>query len=134
MTGTTAIALSWSPPRVPRTTVVAALDYRQLAGQGGRDLSLLFVTHRAEILRQSVATYHSVPRNGAFGEIHGDGRIARDRHVFAMVQSLRGERLGHMVFNRRTRSRPDQGRSRGSEPAQSFGDSRACRAGRLRCA
>src|SRR3954452_17953807 len=74
-------------------TVVAALDYRQLLAQRGRDLSLLFVAHRAEILRQSLATYQAVLRNGAFGEIHGDGRIAQGRHVFAMVQSLHADRL-----------------------------------------
>ena len=45
-------------------TVVAALDYRQLVEQRGRDLSLLFVAHREEILRQSLATYRAVLRDG----------------------------------------------------------------------
>jgi superfamily II DNA or RNA helicase/HKD family nuclease len=72
-------------------TVVAALDYRQLlAGSDG--LSLLFVAHREEILRQSLATYRAVLRDGSFGEIHGGGRHAEGRHVFAMIQSL-GEGL-----------------------------------------
>jgi superfamily II DNA or RNA helicase/HKD family nuclease len=74
-------------------TVVAALDYRQLLDRAGRDLSLLFVAHRDEILSQSLATYRAVLRNGAFGEIHGGGRIAAGRHVFAMVQSLQEARL-----------------------------------------
>ena len=74
-------------------TVVAALDYRQLRERAGRDLSLLFVAHRDEILRQSLATYQAVLRDGAFGEIHGGGRIAEGRHVFAMVQSLGDTRL-----------------------------------------
>src|SRR4051794_3836813 len=74
-------------------TVVAALDYRQLVEQKGRDLSLLFVAHRAEILRQSLATYRAVLRNGAFGEIHGEGQLAQGSHVFAMVQSLHADRL-----------------------------------------
>ena len=39
-------------------TVVAALDYRQILEQRGRDLSLLFVAHRAEIL-QPVPRYLS---------------------------------------------------------------------------
>ena len=69
-------------------TVVAALDFRELLAQRGRDLSLLFVAHRVEILRQSLSTYRAVLCNGAFGEIDGEGRIAQDRHVFAMVQSL----------------------------------------------
>lgn len=75
-------------------TVVAALDYRQLVQRaGGDDLSLLFVAHREEILRQSLATYRAVLRDGTFGEIHGGGRIAAGHHVFAMVQSLGAERL-----------------------------------------
>jgi superfamily II DNA or RNA helicase/HKD family nuclease len=74
-------------------TVVAALDYKQLRAAAGEDLSLLFVAHREEILRQSLATYRAVLRDGAFGEIHGGGRIAIGRHVFAMVQSLREARL-----------------------------------------
>jgi superfamily II DNA or RNA helicase/HKD family nuclease len=78
-------------------TVVAALDYRQLLAQRGRNLSLLFVAHRAEILRQALATYRAVLRNGAFGEIHGEGRIAQGRHVFAMVQSLHAERLDQIA-------------------------------------
>src|SRR3954469_529428 len=44
-------------------TVVAALDYRQMLARTGRDLSLLFVAHRAEILSQSLATYRAVLRN-----------------------------------------------------------------------
>jgi superfamily II DNA or RNA helicase/HKD family nuclease len=77
-------------------TVVAALDYRQL---GGREQSLLFVAHREEILRQSLATYRAVLRDGSFGEIHGGGRIAAGRHVFAMVQSLHHDRLREIASN-----------------------------------
>ena len=73
-------------------TVVAALDYRQLCDRFG-DLSLLFVAHREEILRQALATYRAVMRRGDFGEIHGGGRVAEGRHVFAMIQSLGEERL-----------------------------------------
>lgn len=74
-------------------TVVAALDYRQLRARAGEDLSLLFVAHREEILKQSLATYRAVLRDGAFGQIHGGGKIAEGRHVFAMIQSLHEDRL-----------------------------------------
>lgn len=74
-------------------TVVAALDYRQLCERHGRDLSLLFVAHREQILQQSRATYRAVLRDGAFGEIHGGGGIAAGRHVFAMIQSLGADRI-----------------------------------------
>ncbi|MDQ2761210.1 MAG: histidine phosphatase family protein, partial [Actinomycetota bacterium] len=70
-------------------TVVAALDYRQLRDVHGSDLSLLFVAHREEIHRPSVATYRAVLRRGDFGEIYGGGRVAQGRHVSAMIQSLR---------------------------------------------
>jgi len=73
-------------------TVVAALDYRQLRDRHG-DLSLLFVAHREEILRQSLMTYRAVLRREDFGEIHGGGRIAQRRHVFAMIQSLGADRI-----------------------------------------
>jgi superfamily II DNA or RNA helicase/HKD family nuclease len=77
-------------------TVVAALDYRQLLEREGEDLSLLFIAHRGEILRQSLATYRAVLRDGSFGEIHGGGQVGHGRHVFAMIQSLHEERLGQI--------------------------------------
>jgi superfamily II DNA or RNA helicase/HKD family nuclease len=74
-------------------TVVAALDYRALCEAAGSRLSLLFVAHREEILRQSLATFRAVLRDGSFGEIHGGGQIANGKHVFAMIQSLQAERI-----------------------------------------
>lgn len=74
-------------------TVVAALDYKQLTRRVGKDLSLLFVAHRNEILEQARATYRAVLRDGAFGEIHGSGTVASGRHVFAMIQSLQAARV-----------------------------------------
>ena len=79
-------------------TVVAALDYRQLLDRNP-DLSLLFVAHREEILRQARDTYRHVLRRGDFGEIHGGGRIAEGRHIFAMIQSLRTSKLDEFAPN-----------------------------------
>ena len=106
----------------------------QLVDRAAADLSLLFVAHREEILRQSLATYRAVLRDGAFGEIHGGGRIAEGRHVFAMVQSLhedatRADRPGHL---RRPRCRrvPSR-RGRDVRPAaQASTPARATRAHR----
>ena len=78
-------------------TVVAALDYRQLCGRTGEDLSLLFVAHREEILDQSLATFRAVLHDGSFGEKHGGGRVAEGRHVFAMIQSLRHSQLDQIA-------------------------------------
>ncbi len=75
-------------------TVIAALDYRELARRAGRGAdrpSLLFVAHRKEILEQSLRTYREVLADGTFGELYVGGQVPRQwRHVFASVQSLTG--------------------------------------------
>ncbi|MBN3585949.1 DEAD/DEAH box helicase family protein, partial [Algoriphagus aestuarii] len=56
-------------------TVVAALDYRRLREQSGeRDLTLLFIAHRGEILQQSLRTYREVLSDATFGEELHSGR------------------------------------------------------------
>ncbi|MEX0659997.1 MAG: DUF3427 domain-containing protein [Egibacteraceae bacterium] len=69
-------------------TVVAALDYQRLvAGHG--DLSLLFVAHREQILRQSRRTFREALGDGSFGELLvGGHRPTAGRHVFASIQTL----------------------------------------------
>ncbi|MGO1383265.1 MAG: DUF3427 domain-containing protein [Arachnia sp.] len=71
-------------------TVIAALDYRELArGVDGERPSLLFVAHRREILQQSLRTYKEVLADANFGELLVDGQQPSQwRHVFASVQSL----------------------------------------------
>lgn len=75
-------------------TVMAALDYRALRRKLGRDLRLLFVAHRREILDQSMRTYQDVVGDANLGEALHSGDIpASWTHVFASVQSLNAERL-----------------------------------------
>ncbi|WP_284974267.1 DEAD/DEAH box helicase [Arthrobacter sp. efr-133-TYG-104] len=70
-------------------TVIAALDYKRLCEAAGRPLSLLFVAHRQEILKQSLRTYRNVLQDGAFGELYvGDHKPQQWTHLFASVQSL----------------------------------------------
>ncbi|MEE2527562.1 DUF3427 domain-containing protein [Pseudarthrobacter sp. J75] len=70
-------------------TVVAALDYKRLSEAAGRNLTLLFVAHRQEILKQSLQTYRRVLQNGAFGELFVGEHKPKDwKHVFASVQSI----------------------------------------------
>ncbi len=77
-------------------TVVAALDYRRLNDPqeplpwvAKRPLSLLFVAHRQEILKQSLGMFRTVMRDGSFGELYVDGHRPDEwRHVFASIQSL----------------------------------------------
>ncbi|MFK4596022.1 DUF3427 domain-containing protein [Streptomyces pristinaespiralis] len=75
-------------------TVMAALDYKRLRQKYGRDLRLLFVAHRQEILRQSLRTYQDVLVDANFGEELHSGLVPEDwKHVFASVQSLNARTL-----------------------------------------
>ena len=76
-------------------TVIAALDYRRLVRETHcRDLTLLFVAHRKEILMQARRMYQEVLTDPTFGELLvGGDQPTRWRHVFASIQSLSGQRL-----------------------------------------
>lgn len=78
-------------------TVIAALDYRNLARKQGGQPSLLFIAHRREILEQSLRTYREVLGDGNFGELYvGGQRPERWKHVFASVQSLTSYGVTHI--------------------------------------
>ena len=83
-------------------TVIAALDYRRLARDiHGRDLTLLFVAHRKEILQQSRRMYQEVLTDPTFGELLVDGQEpTKWRHVFASIQSLSQKRLSDIEPDR----------------------------------
>ncbi|MGW2861588.1 DUF3427 domain-containing protein [Streptomyces sp. NPDC001205] len=75
-------------------TVMAALDYKRLRQKLGREVRLLFVAHRKEILQQSLRTYQDVLVDADFGELLFTGEIPeRWTHVFASVQSLNARAL-----------------------------------------
>ncbi|MBD0747523.1 DUF3427 domain-containing protein [Streptomyces sp. CBMA152] len=75
-------------------TVMAALDYRDLLRTTGKDLRLLFVAHRKEILKQARRTYREVLDDASFGELlHNGEQPSEWKHVFASVQSLTEQRL-----------------------------------------
>lgn len=70
-------------------TVVAALDYRNLAETSGRRPSLLFVAHRTHLLRQARAVFREVLQDPSFGEILSAHHTVTDgRYLFATIQSL----------------------------------------------
>ncbi|WP_425560066.1 DEAD/DEAH box helicase family protein, partial [Kineococcus glutinatus] len=82
-------------------TVLAALDYRALRAQHGRDLTLLFVAHRHELLDQARRTYREVLGDGSFGDLLVSGHRPRTgRHVFASVQSLSPQVLAELEPDR----------------------------------
>lgn len=80
-------------------TVMAALDFRRLVREThGRDLTLLFVAHRKEILTQAQRTYREVLTDATFGELLvGGEQPSRWRHVFASIQSLSADRLSRLA-------------------------------------
>lgn len=80
-------------------TVMAALDYRRLARDiHGRDLTLLFVAHRKEILGQAQRMYREALTDATFGELLVDGQQpTKWRHVFASIQSLSANRLADIA-------------------------------------
>lgn len=80
-------------------TVMAALDYKALKhAHQGRPLSLLFVAHRQEILKQSLRTYQEVLDDANFGELLVGGEVPKDwSHVFASVQSLNARALEELA-------------------------------------
>lgn len=79
-------------------TVMAALDYKHLRRRHKRDLRLLFVAHRREILQQSLRTYQDVLLDANFGEHLHSGEIPeRWTHVFASVQSLNARALDRLA-------------------------------------
>ncbi|WP_458113461.1 DUF3427 domain-containing protein [Arthrobacter sp. R1-13] len=81
-------------------TVIAALDYKRLCGAAGRDLKLLFVAHRQEILKQAMRTYRDVMQDGAFGELYvGEHKPEQGKHLFASVQSLNSLGIDKLASN-----------------------------------
>ena len=97
-------------------TVVAALDYRQLLrARRTRPVAAVRRAPRARSSRSRSRRTAPCFATASFGEIHGGGRIAQGRHVFAMVQSLargsaRADRAGRLRRRRRRRVPPRGGR------------------------
>lgn len=82
-------------------TVIASLDYQRLCEAAGRDLSLLFIAHRKEILQQSMTTYRNVMQDGTFGELFvGTQKPKEWKHVFASVQSLSAKGIDELPADR----------------------------------
>ncbi len=77
-------------------TVMAALDYARVRQSLPR-ARLLFVAHRAEILKQTLATFRHALREHSFGELWvGGERPQQFDHVFASIQSLSATSLEHL--------------------------------------
>ncbi|MCA8949149.1 MAG: DUF3427 domain-containing protein [Planctomycetes bacterium] len=78
-------------------TVMAAIDYARLRNKLPRS-RLLFVAHREEILKQSLATFRHAVRDHSFGELWVAGRRPTEfDHVFASIQSLHATGLENLA-------------------------------------
>ncbi len=77
-------------------TVIAAFDYRDFCARynDGRPARLLFVAHREEILRQSLACFRGVLRDPNFGELFVGGQEPSSLdQVFVSIQTLNSRDL-----------------------------------------
>ncbi|MBN1241082.1 MAG: DUF3427 domain-containing protein [Spirochaetales bacterium] len=75
-------------------TIVAALDYRRTCEREGGRPRLLFVAHRAEILKQARRAFREVLRDHSFGEILAEGgNPASYDHLFATINSVSSRSL-----------------------------------------
>lgn len=76
-------------------TVISAFDYRRFCKEhpGGAN-RLLFVTHREEILRQSLYTFQNILRDPNFGELFvGSSRPESLDHLFVSIQTVNSQEL-----------------------------------------
>lgn len=79
-------------------TVVAAFDFKSFFQQRQRQVKLLFVAHRQEILEQARATFSNVLRDQNFGELLvGPFQANRLEHLFCSVGMLASRRLWDQV-------------------------------------
>lgn len=76
-------------------TVISALDYRNYCRKNPkRQNKLLFIAHREEILRQSIATFRNVLRDPNFGELlSGNYSPESAEYLFATIQSANSQAI-----------------------------------------
>ncbi len=78
-------------------TVIAAFDFKRISKEQNT-CRLLFVVHRAEILRQARAVFRNILRNQNFGELWvGKDTPAHLEHLFVSVQTFRSQKLWKQV-------------------------------------
>jgi superfamily II DNA or RNA helicase/HKD family nuclease len=77
-------------------TVVAAFDYKRYCEEHpGKKNRLLFVAHREEILRQSLACFRNVLHDANFGDVLvGDSEPSQTDYLFVSIQMLAARGVG----------------------------------------
>ncbi len=76
-------------------TVISALDYQKFCQDNpGQPCRLLFVAHREEILKQSLACFQGVLKDANFGDLFvGSHRPTRMEHLFISVQTFNSQEM-----------------------------------------
>ena len=74
-------------------TVISALDYKRFRSRNPGSLCrLLFVAHREEILKQSLATFRAVLKDANFGDLFvGSYRPDSIDHLFLSIQTFNAQ-------------------------------------------
>ena len=79
-------------------TVLAAFDFKRFFERHHRQVRLLFVAHRREILEQAIATFRAVLRVSDYGDLLvGPHAAERLDHLFCSVEMLNSRRLWDKV-------------------------------------
>ena len=79
-------------------TVIAAFDFKRYFEQRKKQVKLLFIAHREQILLQARATFCNILRDQNFGEVlTGNFNVNRLEHLFCSVGMLSSRQLWEQV-------------------------------------
>lgn len=75
-------------------TVISAFDYKNFCKELSRPANLLFVAHREEILKQSIATFRGILKDNNFGDLFvGNEKPASLNNLFVSIQTFNSRSL-----------------------------------------
>lgn len=79
-------------------TVISAFDYKNFCKELGRPANLLFVAHREEILKQSIATFRGILKDNNFGDLFvGNEKPASLNNLFVSIQTFNSRTLTNVT-------------------------------------
>uniref|UniRef100_UPI0025B9AF82 DEAD/DEAH box helicase family protein n=1 Tax=Desulfonatronospira sp. TaxID=1962951 RepID=UPI0025B9AF82 len=79
-------------------TVIAAFDFQRFFQRKQKQVRLLFVAHRQEILEQAQDTFRNVLKDHNFGDLLvGQHQAEQVKHLFCSVSMITNRRLGEQV-------------------------------------
>ena len=75
-------------------TVISAFDYKNFCKELSRPANLLFVAHREEILKQSIATFRGILKDNNFGDLFvGNEKPTSLNNLFVSIQTFNSRSL-----------------------------------------